>query len=135
MSVLHRLTPPHIRPPFARYAHGVVVAAGARLLFCSGQLGVAPDDSVPADAEAQAERCLQNIDAILQAAGMQRADVVRLNAYVTDRAHLAGYMRARDRFFGAVPPPASTLMIVAGFARPELLVEIEAIAAAEGTTS
>jgi 2-iminobutanoate/2-iminopropanoate deaminase len=135
MSVLHRLTPPHIRPPFARYAHGVVVAAGARLLFCSGQLGVAPDDGVPADAEAQAERCLQNIDAILQAAGMQRADVVRLNAYVTDRAHLAGYMRARDRFFGAVPPPASTLMIVAGFARPELLVEIEAIAAAEGTTS
>lgn len=135
MSVLHRLTPPHIRPPFARYAHGVVVAAGARLLFCSGQLGVAPDDSVPADAEAQAERCLQNIDAILQAAGMQRADVVRLNAYVTDRAHLAGYMRARDRFFGAVPPPASTLMIVAGFARPELLVEIEAIAAAGGTTS
>jgi enamine deaminase RidA (YjgF/YER057c/UK114 family) len=134
MSLLHRLTPPDIRPPFARYAHGVVVAAGARLLFCSGQLGVAPDDGVPADAEAQAERCLQNIDAILHAAGMQRADVVRLNAYVTDRAHLAGYMRARDRYFAALPPPASTLMIVAGFARPELLVEIEAIAAAEGAT-
>ena len=33
MSVLHRLTPPHIRPPFARYAHGVVVAAGR--LECS----------------------------------------------------------------------------------------------------
>ena len=88
---------------------------------------------VPADAAAQAARCLQNIDAILHAAGMQRADVVRLNAYVTDRAHLAGYMRARDRYFGAVaPPPASTLMIVAGFARPEFVVEIEAIAAAEG---
>ncbi|MEL6317298.1 MAG: RidA family protein, partial [Pseudomonadota bacterium] len=57
----------------------------------------------------------------------------RLNAYVTDRAHLPGYMRARDRFVAAAGgdgPPASTLMIVSGFARPEFVVEIEALAAA-----
>ena len=55
-------------------------------------------------------------------------DVVRINAYVTDRAHLGAYMAVRDRLF-ADPAPASTLMIVSGFARPEFKVEIEVIAA------
>ena len=51
-------------------------------------------------------------------------DIVRINAYVTDRAHLRPYMDVRDRLF-ADPAPASTLMIVSGFARPEFKVEIE----------
>ncbi len=59
---------------------------------------------------------------------MTISDIVRLNAYVTAAEHLGGYMRARDQFVGA-PPPASTLMIVSGFARPEFKVEVEAIAA------
>jgi len=41
---------------------------------------------------------------------------------------MAGYMRVRDRFVGD-PPPASTLMIVSGFSRPEFVVEVETIAA------
>lgn len=128
---LRGLTPPDIRPPFAHYAHGVEVRAGARLLFSSGQLGLAPDDALPEGAEAQAARCFANLDAILRDAGMTRADVVRLNAYVTDRAHMAGYMAARDAWVADLPaPPASTLMIVTGFTRPEFLVEIEMIAAA-----
>jgi 2-iminobutanoate/2-iminopropanoate deaminase len=48
---------------------------------------------------------------------------------VTGREHMQAYMRARDRKFPGTPP-ASTLMIVSGFARPEFVVEIEAIAAA-----
>ncbi len=71
--------------------------------------------------------------AILAAAGMGPGDVVRVNAFVTDRAHLSGYMAARDAFLrGVEPPPASTLMIVGGFSRPELLVEVEIIAASAG---
>jgi enamine deaminase RidA (YjgF/YER057c/UK114 family) len=58
-------------------------------------------------------------------------DVVRINAYVTKREHMAGYMAVRDRTFGE-PPPASTLMIVSGFTRPEFLVEIEVVAAKAG---
>ena len=125
------ITPDSIRAPFARYSHGVVVETGARLLFCSGQLGIAPDDAVPEAAAAQARLCFDNIAALLADAGMGPADLVRLNAYVTDRAYLADYMRERDRFIEAVdPPPASTLMIVAGFAREAFKVEVEAIAAA-----
>jgi enamine deaminase RidA (YjgF/YER057c/UK114 family) len=59
---------------------------------------------------------------------MSFADVVRINAYVTDRVHMAPYMAVRDRYV-ALPPPASTLMIVTGFTRLEFKVEVEAIAA------
>ncbi len=59
---------------------------------------------------------------------MTLADLVRINAYVVGAEYLAGYMKVRDEFIG-VPPPASTLMIVQGFARPEFKVEIEAVAA------
>ena len=127
--MLRHLAPSTIRPPFARYSHGVEVTAGARLVFCSGQLGVKADDTIPDDAGAQAELCFANIAAILSEAGMTLSDVVRVNAYVTDRAHMAGYMAVRDRTFPG-DPPASTLMIVSGFTRPEFKVEIEAVAAA-----
>ncbi|MGI9462390.1 MAG: RidA family protein [Aestuariivirgaceae bacterium] len=124
-------TPAGIRAPFARYSHGVEVPPGTRLLFCSGQVGVTPDDSIPDSVEAQTDLCFANITAILGEAGMGPANVLRLNAYVTDRSNLAGYMAARDRFCADIdPPPASTLMIVSGFARPELKVEVEAVAAA-----
>jgi enamine deaminase RidA (YjgF/YER057c/UK114 family) len=126
------ITPPAIRPPFAHYSHAVEVTAGARLLFASGQLGLAPDDTLPEGAEAQAERCFANLDAILAEAGMGRADVIRLNAFVTAREHMAGYMSARDAWVAGIEtPPASTLVIVSGFTRPEFLVEVEMIAAAE----
>lgn len=126
--MLRHLVPAAIRRPFARYSHAVEIPAGARLLLVSGQLGISPDDVIPEDAEAQAALCLAAIEACLIEAGMARGDIVRLNAYVTDRAHMPGYMAARDRFI-ADPPPASTLMIVSGFTRHEFKVEIEALAA------
>ena len=126
--MLKFLTPKSTRPPFAKYSHGVEVPAGKRLVVCSGQLGVGPDDSIPEDAAAQAELCFANIEAVLAEAGLGLKDLVRINAYVTDRAHMRAYMEVRDRLV-ADPPPASTLMIVSGFTRPEFKVEIEVIAA------
>ncbi len=127
---MRELNPDDIAPPFARYAHGVEVPEGRRLVFTSGQLGLAGDGTVPEDVGAQAEICLSNIDAILRAAGAGREDVVRINAFVTDRAYMAGYMAARDRWLASVERlPASTLVIVSGFTRPEFKVEIEVVAA------
>jgi enamine deaminase RidA (YjgF/YER057c/UK114 family) len=122
------LTPKSIKPPFARYSHGVEVPPGKRLVLCSGQVAITVDDQIPEDAGAQAELCFRNIEAILGEAGLGLQDIVRINAYVTDRAHLRPYMDVRDRLFSS-PAPASTLMIVSGFARPEFKVEVEAIAA------
>lgn len=122
------LNPPQIHPPFAPYSHGMVVPAGQKLVFCSGQLGISADAQVPVDCEGQTRICFDNIAAILAEAGMSLANVVRINAYVTGREHLAAYMGVRNTLFEA-PYPASTLMLVSGFARPEFVVEIEAIAA------
>ncbi|RWK40780.1 RidA family protein [Mesorhizobium sp.] len=122
------LTPKSIKPPFARYSHGVEVPPGKRLVLCSGQVAITPDDQIPQDTGAQAELCFQNIAAILGDVGLGLSDIVRINAYVTDRAFLKPYMDVRDRLFTS-PAPASTLMIVSGFARPEFKVEIEVIAA------
>ena len=127
--ILRPLQPAAIQPPFARYSHGIEVPAGARLIFCSGQLGIGPDGVVPDGVEAQTELCFENIRAILDESGLEIASIIRLNAFVTGREHMQGYMRVRDRHVGD-PPPASTLVIVSGFTRPEFLVEVEAIAAA-----
>jgi enamine deaminase RidA (YjgF/YER057c/UK114 family) len=122
------LNPLKIRAPFARYSHGVEVQPGNRLVFCSGQLGADPHDEVPETVEEQTEICFRNIAAILGETGLSLRDIVRIDAFVTARAHMPGYMAVRDRLVGN-PPPASTLMIVSGFTRPEFLVEVEVIAA------
>lgn len=128
---MRALTPPSIRPPFAAYAHGVAVPAGLRWVCTSGQLGLTAQDTLPDGAYAQAVQCFANCAAILAEAGMTAADTVRINAFVTDRSHMAGYMRARDEWLSGVTRlPASTLVIVSGFTRPEFLVEVEVTAAA-----
>ena len=63
---MRHITPQGIRPPFARYSYGVEIPAGHRILVCSGQLGVAPDDRVPATIEEQTHLCFRNIGAVLE---------------------------------------------------------------------
>ena len=129
--MIKRLTPGGIHPPLARYAHATEVPAGARWLVLSGQLGIAADGTVPADALGQATICFENIIAILEEASMEVSDLVRLTTYLTDEADLKGYMQVRDRFV-ADPPPASTLLVVNSFSKKQFKVEIEAIAAKVG---
>lgn len=129
--MMKMLTPPGIAPPFARYAHGVEVPPGARLVVTSGQLALGRDGTVPDGAQAQARLCFANCAAILAEAGMGPGDVIRINAFVTGRAHMAGYMAARDDWLAGVARlPASTLVIVAGFTREAFVVEVEVTAAA-----
>ncbi len=80
------LMPKSIKTPFARYSHGVEVPAGKRLILCAGQVAITADDHIPEGVEEQAELCFRNIAAILAEAGLGLKDVVRINAYVTDRA-------------------------------------------------
>lgn len=120
--------PKSVRRPFGHYNHGLLVPPGASLLVTSGQLGIAPDDSIPADVTAQAELCFEAIKAILDEAGMTFADVIRISGFVTRREDFAPYMAVRDRYT-QYPKPVSTLIIVGGFTRPEFLVEVEVTAA------
>lgn len=120
------LQPAALPAPFGRYSHGV---ASGRLVVTSGQLGLAADGTVPEGVTAQAELCFANIRAILAEAGADFSHVLRFNAFVTARAHMAEYMAVRDRLVADLPvKPSSTLMIVSGFTRPEFLVEVEVTA-------
>jgi enamine deaminase RidA (YjgF/YER057c/UK114 family) len=122
------LMPAGIAPPFGAYSHGVSAPPG-RIVATSGQLALSPDGTVPDGVEAQAALCLANIGAILSEAGAGPEHVVRLTGYVTDRAHFPAYMTARDAWLeGLSVRPASTLLVVVGFTRPEFLVEVEALA-------
>lgn len=120
------LNPSKIHQPFAAYSNGI---SSGDLLVTSGQLGISVDGETPKDVEAQARLIFRAIDAILAEDDMDRRDVLRLNAYVTARDHMVGYMTVRDQWAkGLDPLPASTLMIVSGFTRPDFLIEIEALA-------
>ena len=125
--MMKALNPAGLHSPFAAYSHGI---GTPDLVVTSGQLAITPEGDIPDGAEAQARYILDAIDKILEEGGLARRHVLRLNAYVTARAHMAGYMTARDDWVrGLDPAPASTLMIVSGFTRPEFVVEIEALAA------
>lgn len=123
------LNPDSLAPPFARYSHGVAVPAGQRLVRTAGQLPMRKDGTIPEGALAQATLCFENLEAILAEGGLSRNEVCHISAFVTAREHMAGYMQARDMWLADVPAiPASTLIIVGGFTRPEFLVEIEVTA-------
>ncbi|MEM8556197.1 MAG: RidA family protein [Pseudomonadota bacterium] len=127
---MRMLMPTTIAPPFARYAHGVEVPPNATWVATSGQLALDSEGAVPEGAEAQATLCFANITAILADAQMGPEHTVRINAFVTDRSHMTGYMAARDAWLSEVTRlPASTLVIVSGFTRPEFVVEVEVLAA------
>lgn len=131
--MLKRHTPTTIHPPFSNYALGMEVPAGSRLLFCSGQLGISPDASIPEDVKTQTEICFANVKAVLESAGMDFSNIIRINAYVSERSFLPDYMAVRNALF-PTESPASTLMIVSGFAREIFKVEIEVVAAAPGVS-
>ncbi len=125
------LMPASLPAPFGRYSHGIAAPLTGQLVVTSGQLALGADQRIPEGAEAQARLCFASIAAILAEGGATRGDILRINAFVTDRSHMAGYMAARDAFFkGVTPLPASTLVIVQGFTLPEFVVEIEALALA-----
>lgn len=120
--------PPEIHPPAGLYTHTVEVAPGARWLHIAGQLGVRPDGTTPEGIAAQAEQAWQNVGAALASARMDFTDLVRVNYYLTDTAHIVPARAVRERFLKQ-PAPAATLLIVKSLAGPEWLVEIEATAA------
>jgi 2-iminobutanoate/2-iminopropanoate deaminase len=111
------------------YAHGVELRSKARLLFLSGQIGVAPDGSLATHFEAQCEVAMTNVETLLTGAAMKQADIVKLVFYLTRAADLATLGELRRKRWASPTPPAVTTLVVAALARPELLIEIDVTAA------
>jgi enamine deaminase RidA (YjgF/YER057c/UK114 family) len=109
-------------------AHGVEVPPGARLLFTNGQVGTRPDGTTPESTVDQAQVVFERLKAVLAAARMGLSDIVRLTVFLTDQADVGTFVNVRDRHMGSHKPGA-IILVVKGLARPELKIEIEAIAA------
>jgi enamine deaminase RidA (YjgF/YER057c/UK114 family) len=97
-----------------------------RHVFVAGTCAVMPDDAAPpADAHAQARRCLEIIATALAEAGAAPEHVVRTRTFLLDVNDADDVGRAHGEMFGDVRP-ASTMIVVSGFLDPRWLVEIEA---------
>jgi enamine deaminase RidA (YjgF/YER057c/UK114 family) len=114
------------------YSHAFEVPAGKRLLFISGQFGVAPDGALPPQFENQCEQAMNNVEALLAAAGMNTTNLVKVTYFLTrsDDAPMLGEIRRRR--WSMSEAPSVTALVVSALARPEYVIEIEAIAAADG---
>ena len=121
--------PQTIADPIGTYSHGVEVPPNARWLHIAGQIGLRKDGTLPATIEEQTEVAWQNIVAILAAADMKVADLVKITQYLTRLDHFPRYAATRAKFL-AGHRPASTGLIISSLVKPEYLVEVEAIAAA-----
>ena len=122
--------PPDVAAPFATYTHGIELEGPHRFLFGAGQAGADADGIVGSTIEEQARLVWRNIHKILDAAGMGIPDLVQINMLLVDRADHPVAAAVRGEALGG-HRPASTLMYVAGLARPEWKIEIDFVAARE----
>lgn len=105
------------------------------LVMTSGQAAIDPAGELigVGDFTAQAEQTFANLAAVLEGAGSSLAQIVKVTIYLKDMAHFPEIVALRERYFTA-PYPADTIVEVSSLALPELEIEIEAIALADGET-
>jgi reactive intermediate/imine deaminase len=111
----------------------VVEVRGGRTLYISGQIAVDSSGNVvgSGDFNAQVKQVFANLKARLDEAGASFNDVVKLNFYLVDAANLQIVRDIRDTYVNREHPPASTLVVVKQLVRPDLQVEVDAIAVAK----
>ncbi len=117
------------KPP--GYSHVVEMTAPGRVVWIAGQLGLDKSGNLvggSGDFRAQAVQTFENLKAALAAAGATFADVVKVNNYLADMAHLPIFREVRDKYLNTAAPPASTTIAISEFARPGALLEVEVVA-------
>jgi enamine deaminase RidA (YjgF/YER057c/UK114 family) len=110
------------------YSDAVEAPANSRWLFTAGTPGLALDGTLPDDITGQAEQAWTHILTMLDSAGMDVNDLVKVTHYLLRAADIPAYVKVRSRFLGDARP-ASMLLVVPELVRPEFLLEIEACAA------
>jgi 2-iminobutanoate/2-iminopropanoate deaminase len=121
------INPPGLTKPTG-YTH-VVVSADRRTAYIAGQVAFDSTGKVVGvgNFQAQADQVFANLRRALESVGASFQDVMKTTTLITDLKNLAALRETRARYFAAASPPANTLIPVAALARPELLLEIEAV--------
>lgn len=128
-SHIKRTNPPTLSKPTG-YTHVVETVGAVKTVYISGQIAYDASGNVvgAGDMKAQAEQVFKNLETALKAAGATFADVVKMNSYITDMSKAQAVRDVRAQYFRDAAP-ASTFVEVKGLVRPELMLEIEVIAA------
>ena len=115
----------------AGYSH-LAEVCGGRTVYLSGQIATDGSGNIvgTGDFTAQARQVFENLRQGLESVGLTFNAVVKLTVFLTDMQYLPQFRAVRDEFVNTAQPPASSLVQVAALVRPELLIEVEAIAAA-----
>jgi enamine deaminase RidA (YjgF/YER057c/UK114 family) len=107
-----------------------IVPSGHRLVFISGQGGDNPDGSFAPDFATQAASAFRNLGIAVEAAGASLADVARITVMIVDHdMERLRLMQAAQRALFGDHHPAATLIPVPCLALPDMLIEVEAVAA------
>lgn len=129
MATIEPFCPPSVfNPP--TYSQGIKVTGADAILFLSGQVAYDEAGGVkhPGDFKAQTRSAFQALKDLVEAAGGDLSNIVKLNTYVTDMLYRNDLGIVRQEFFPD-GSPASTLVEISSLAHPDWLIEIEAIAA------
>ncbi|UNS99749.1 RidA family protein [Streptomyces tubbatahanensis] len=128
MSTLNHIAIPAGLAPGNGYSH--VVQGEGRIVAISGQVSLGADGNVVGEGDpmAQAEQVFANLQRCLDEAGATFAQVAKFTFFVTDLAVMPALRAVRDRYLDPQRLPACSAVQVAGLVRPELLIEIEALA-------
>ncbi len=130
MTQIRHLNPTTVAKP-PGYTHVVEVTGPGRTVYIAGQLGLDLDNKLvgqPGDFRAQCTKAFENLGLALASVGATFNDVVKINNYLTDIAHIGVFREVRDSFLNTKAPPASTTIAIPALARPGALFEIEAVA-------
>ena len=124
---MKHLNPSTLHKPTG-YTH-VVEVTGGRTLYISGQVALDPSGALVGanDLKAQTRQAFENLRAALAASGASLEHVVKITVFMTDATQIQAFREVRDGVLKE-PLPASTLVQVVRLARPEFLIEIEAVA-------
>lgn len=116
--------------PVGQFAQAIAIDTPARLVFISGMTARLPDGTVTGvgDIDAQTRQVCKNLKAAVEAAGGTLDDVVRVDVFVRNIEHFNQIHAVRREYFPQ-SPPASTMLEVSKMVSPEMLIEINAIAA------
>lgn len=113
----------------AQYTYSpAVITEGGRMVWLAGQVGIVDDNGKPiADFEAQVRQAFRNVGKVVARAGGDLKDIVSMTVFISDARNSQRFTTIRGEFFPK-DFPASALITAAGFAVPEIMVEIQSVA-------
>ena len=127
------VNPKALGAPPRFYSHAVSIEGPAKLVYVSGQVSLDQDGKVvgAGDMRAQSEQVFKNLSQVLRAAGAGWDDVIKMNSYMVglNADNVAAFREGRSKHLKAKRPPASTLVGVTSLVQPDLLLEVEVVAA------